>query len=78
MNDPYLSGHLIDICNVLLELDENDATAIFGKPDDMKLLSSMTLFEYAARKMNISVFSAVLEKFFEGKRDYRTLRYLDV
>ena len=42
--DPYLGGSLVRICRALLELPGNDAYAVFGWPDEMKLRSSMTLF----------------------------------
>lgn len=47
-----------------------------GRPDDMKLKSCMTLFSVADPQEQ--VFKAVLEKFFHGKPDYRTLRLLGV
>lgn len=47
---------------------------IFGKPDDMKLQSSMTLF--AAISPTASEFSAVLDKHFNGKQDPRTVELI--
>src|SRR6186713_3261128 len=44
LNHPVLGKRLIDICNELLALPGNDANAILGSPDDLKLKSSMTLF----------------------------------
>ena len=43
-----------------------------GYPDDLKLKSSMTLFELA--DPDCPVFPAVLEKFYGGERDRRTIR----
>ena len=43
-------------------------------PDDLKLRSSMTLF--AAAAPDEPVFSAVLDKFFGGQPDTRTLQIL--
>jgi len=74
LNDPYLGQNLIEISAELLELDTNNATAIFGKPDDMKLQSSMTLFNYAST--DNAVFLSVLEKYYDGREDYLTLRRL--
>ena len=42
-----------------------------GFPDNFKLCSCMTLFELVATE--IDVFAKVLEKFYNGKRDMRTL-----
>ncbi len=42
-----------------------------GYPDDLKLCSSMTLFEHVAEKD--SVFGKVLDKYYGGKRDAATL-----
>lgn len=47
---------------------------MFGFPDDLKLRSSMTLF--AAAAPDEPVFAAVLEKFFGGQPDARTLQLL--
>lgn len=75
MRHPVLGARLIEISQALLDLDGNDAGAVFGWPDDMKLKSSMTLFEKAAPEQ--TVFSAVLDKFFHGKRDQLTLKILE-
>lgn len=74
LRDPFLGGHLSEICGVLLELESCSAAEVFGRPDDMKLRSSMTLFSIVAGED--SVYQKVLDKFFEGKRDAQTLRIL--
>lgn len=74
MNDPVLGSHMIEICEALLALDTNDAEEVFDWPDDMKLKSSMTLFECAVPEME--KFSKVLHKFFSGDRDVKTLEIL--
>lgn len=71
---PPLRAHLLEISSALLALDESDPTAVFGFPDDLKLRSSMTLF--AAAAPDEPVFSAVLDKFFGGQPDTRTLQIL--
>lgn len=76
LQDPYLGGHLSEICNELLRLETNNATEVFGKPDDIKLCSSMTLFCLAAG--SDSVFAQVLDKFFNGKQDAKTKRLLNI
>jgi uncharacterized protein (DUF1810 family) len=70
---PVLSERLIGICNELLQLKENNATKIFGSPDDLKLKSSMTLFSFL--KIN-PVFDLVLQKFFNGVKDNKTLEII--
>ena len=71
INDPYLGGNLKKISMALLELEENNAVAIFGKPDDIKLKSCMTLFSCISE--NGSIFHKVLEKYFDGRQCKRTL-----
>ena len=72
--DPYLGANLREICAALLALDTNDATYVFGYPDDLKLRSSMTLFKLASD--GDTVFGAVLEKFYSGREDSRTRELL--
>ncbi len=48
---------------------------IFGYPDDLKLKSSMTLFACVADPR--SVFVRILDKYFHGERDVRTLHLLE-
>ena len=74
LKDEILKSRLIEISQVLLELKSNDATEIFGYPDDLKLKSSMTLFSEIAPE--IEVFDKVLQKFFSGKKDNKTLELL--
>ena len=50
------------------------ALEVFGSPNDMKLRSSMTLFEHAAP--DAPVFAQVLDRYFGGCRDGRTLELL--
>jgi uncharacterized protein (DUF1810 family) len=45
-----------------------------GPPDDMKLRSSMTLFAQATE--DNALYLAVLDKFFRGQSDRRTLNLI--
>jgi uncharacterized protein (DUF1810 family) len=75
LKHPVLGSRLLEISNALLNLKENNATAIFGSTDDMKLRSSITLFaevDHAER-----VFQKVLDKFFNGRRDNKTLQIIN-
>ena len=71
---PYLGKNIREIAKVLLSIESNDATVVMGYPDDLKLRSSMTLFAEAAP--NEEIFQKVLDKFFDGKKDKRTLEIL--
>ena len=74
LDHPVLGAHLREISSALLALETSDASEVFGWPDDMKLRSSMTLFDVAHG--HPSVFSAVLDKYFGGIPDELTLRIL--
>lgn len=71
---PVLGAHLLEISNALLELDTDDPDAVMGFPDNLKLRSSMTLFE--AADPSEEVFGKVLDKFYGGERDRLTLNIL--
>lgn len=74
MEDTTLGTNLIEISQALLEVDSNDATAVMGWADDLKLKSSMTLFALA--KPQCGVFQKVLDKFFRGEKDQKTIEIL--
>ena len=69
-----LRKHLLEICEVLLSLETNDAERVMGFPDNLKLRSCMTLFSEADPEC--AAFKAVLDKYYDGKRDERTLSIL--
>ena len=73
---PILGARIVEISNALLEIEEKTANQIFGSPDDMKLKSSMTLF--GALDETNPVFRKVLEKYFDGEEDRRTLELIAV
>lgn len=74
LNDPYLGRNLIEISTALLALETNNATKVFGFPDDLKLKSCMTLFKFASN--GPSVFDQVLEKYYNGTIDEQTKNIL--
>ncbi|QJX46613.1 DUF1810 domain-containing protein [Hymenobacter taeanensis] len=74
LHHPVLGPRLVAICQALLSLDSHNATQVLGSPDDIKLKSSMTLF--AALHNPDPVFEAVLQKFFNGTKDQKTLQQL--
>ena len=73
--DDTLRQHLVEISQALLALKSDNASQIMGYPDDMKLKSSMTLFMLAAPE--IPVFQAVLDKFYGGEPDKKTIELIN-
>ena len=69
LEDEILSTRLREICQALLDLEENDPRAVFAH-DWIKLGSCMTLFDYVSPN---DIFEKVLEKFFSKARDINTL-----
>jgi uncharacterized protein (DUF1810 family) len=72
LQHPLLGSRLKEISKALLRIPENNANRIFGSPDDLKLRSCMTLF--AALPDTEPVFQQVLDKFFGGTPDSKTLQ----
>lgn len=76
LKHPILGARLIEISQILLEIENKTAYEIFGSPDDVKLKSSMTLF--GALENTDPVFQEVLDKYFDGAKDGRTLELIGV
>lgn len=74
LEHPVLYKHLIEISEELLKLDSCNPREVFGCPDDLKLKSSMTLFFSVSEQ---EIFKKILDKFFDGKLDSRTLELLE-
>ena len=70
---PVLGVRLREISSALLKHRQKSARAIFGYPDDLKVCSSMTLFDLIEPN---GVFAEVLDVFYVGKRDEKTLAML--
>jgi uncharacterized protein (DUF1810 family) len=70
-----LGQRLVECARALLAVENLSAFDIFGFPDDVKLRSSMTLFEAAWPEEPI--FGRVLDKYFDGQRDERTLKLVE-
>lgn len=71
---PLLGMRLLEISGELLKFESSDARAVFGRPDDLKLKSSMTLFYLVGGN---PTFKAVLDKYFGGALDEITVNLLD-
>ena len=74
LRHPVLGARLVEISHALLLLAGKNATAVMGSPDDLKLCSSMTLFSRVPEADPL--FGQVLEKYFQGKKDVRTIALL--
>lgn len=74
LEDPILGSNILSISGELLKLKTNNATEVFGRPDNRKLHSSMTLFSLVPGAS--PVFAGVLAKYFEGQPDKLTLQQL--
>jgi uncharacterized protein (DUF1810 family) len=72
LSHPVLGQRLTECSEAVLAVKGQSASDIFGHPDDWKLQSSMTLFELVSGPD--SVFARVLEKYYAGKRDTKTLQ----
>lgn len=75
LKNDLLRSHLVEISEVLLELKSNNPREVMGYPDDLKLRSSMTLFNAVAP--DVKVFQEVLDKYFGGEPDRKTLDLIE-
>jgi uncharacterized protein (DUF1810 family) len=73
LNHPVLGARILECANTIIAIEKKTALEIFGYPDDLKLKSSMTLFSEVAAE---PIFIRVLDKYFQGERDDRTLQLL--
>ena len=74
IKDDLLRERLIEISEALMSLESNNPSDVMGYPDDLKLRSCMTLFNIVAPE--IDVFGMVLDKFYSGRKDDRTVELL--
>lgn len=74
MAHPILGSRLLECTKALLQLSEDLCPDFLGHIDSMKLCSSMTLFAIAAPEH--TVFQDVLDKFYNGERDRKTISLL--
>lgn len=63
-----------EVSNAILNLPTDDAIEVFGGIDSRKLKSSMTLFDLVSPN---DIFAQVLDKYFNGQRDNRTIYILE-
>ena len=73
---PVLGSRLLECAEAVVSLEGRSATEVFGSPDDLKLKSCATLF--ACVSPPGSVFDRVLGKYYQGRRDGKTLQLLGI
>jgi uncharacterized protein (DUF1810 family) len=71
---PILGPRLVECAEAALGVEGKTATEVFGSPDDLKLKSCATLF--ACVSPEGSVFHRLLDQFYGGGRDEKTLRLI--
>ena len=71
---PLLGPRLTEACEILLSLNDVSMDEVMGFPDDLKLLSSMTLFEVLSDSN--SIFTKMIEFYFDDERDENTLEII--
>ena len=74
VNHDILGKRLIEISTELLNLHTGKPGEVFGQIDSLKLQSSMTLFSLL--KHPNPVFQKVLDKYFDGMKDERTIQLI--
>ena len=75
LEHPVLGRRLLECAEAVVRVQGRTATEIFGFPDDLKLRSCATLF--AAVAPESGVFKRILDKYYEGAPDERTLQILE-
>ena len=71
---PVLGPRLLECAEAALQIKGRTALEIFGSPDDMKLRSCVTLFAHVSP--DGSVFQRVMDEYFRGEHDERTIDLL--
>lgn len=74
LDHPVLGERLHECCEALLAHENSDIVSVMGSPDDLKLRSSMTLF--AAVSAEPSIYQTVLDRFYGGLSDEKTIDFL--
>ncbi len=74
LSHPVLGPRLLECTEAVLGVSGRTAHDIFGSPDDWKLRSSATLFSLVSPPG--SVFHRLLEQYFGGEPDPKTLQLL--
>jgi len=75
LEHPVLGQRLIEACEIILSLKDVSIDEVMGYPDDLKLLSSMTLFESISDSN--SIFTQIIEVYFDSERDQSSLELIE-
>ena len=75
LDHPVLGVRLRACAEAAMKVSDRSARDIFGTPDDLKLLSSMTLF--STIEPPGSVFHQIIDKYYGGNADARTMEILE-
>jgi len=73
---PVLGPRLRDCVELVLAVRGRTAHEIFGSPDDLKLLSCLTLFAEVERGLGNGVFDRAIRQYYRGQPDQATLELL--
>jgi uncharacterized protein (DUF1810 family) len=76
INHSLLGPRLLECAEAVVRIKGKTAAEIFGSPDDLKLRSCATLFAYVLPQG--SVFDRLIDKYYRGERDSKTLQLLDI
>ncbi|HIK42529.1 DUF1810 domain-containing protein [Thermoleptolyngbya sp. M55_K2018_002] len=76
LQHPILGDRLVECAEAVLQLDGRSAHEVFGSPDDIKLRSCATLFAQVSSPG--SVFHRLLDQYFQGEPDARTLELIEL
>jgi len=74
LEHPLLGLRLVEACEILLGHSDRPIEEIMGFPDNLKLLSSMTLFELSSDSN--SIFTKIIEVYFDDQRDENSLKII--
>ena len=80
LKNEYLRKNLIEMSQAILDLGDVDITEVMGFIDDIKLKQCMTLFNIVEKNNEIDcghIFKDVLDKYFNGENDKKTLEILE-
>jgi len=75
LRHPILGSRLLECSVAVIDVVGRSVAEIFGSPDDLKLRSCATLF--APLSPSGSVFHRILEKYYHGVQDDKTLHLLE-
>jgi len=73
---PVLGPRLRECVELVLAVRGRTAHEIFGSPDDLKLLSCLTLFAEVEQARGQGVFDRAIRQFYGGQPDQATLELL--